>query len=254
MVLLESGGEIDGQAVFDDFAHRWCGEDADVPSPENLDTAGGISFGVGQAHVVAVKMPAPIPWSDLEGPCATGVLWDDAVSEVKRHQSHVIITVIGSADAVASSVLLTQATVSLMAATQAMGVYWCNASMLVPRDLFTDVAMEVMPFGPPLLIWVDFRVGKDEGRTSSGFTTGMHALDHREFTAKGVKEPPDELRNRLIGLCEYVISNGPVINDGCTVGQDRHEKIRVVYGESDFGHENEVIKLVYEQESPELPW
>ena len=250
MVLLESDLEVDGQAFADDFLERWCGPDSNVSAPTELKLDNGISFNVGEASVVAMKMPAPIPWSDLEGPCATSILWKNATEEVQRHQFHVIITVIGTPNAIASSVLLTQATVSLMAATDAMGVYWCNASMVVSRNVFTDFATEVMPEGPPVFIWVDFRVGMDEGRTSSGFTTGMHALDHREITVTRAQDPPGELRDRLLGLCEYVLTNGPVIQDGDTIGEDANEKIRVVYGASEYGHEQEVMKLVYETASP----
>lgn len=254
MVLLESDLELDGQAFFDDFAERWAGDESNTPAPAGLDMGEGVSFNVGEASVIAMMMQTPIPWSTLEAPCGTSVLWKNATEEIQRHKVHVIITVIGSTDAIASSVLLTQATVSLMEVTSAMGVYWCNASMVIPRSIFNDFAAEVMPHGPPLYIWVNFRVGMQDARRSSGFTVGMHALDHREFTATGAKEPPVELRDRFVGLCEFVLKNGPVINDGDTIGEDAHEKIRVVYGESEFGHEEEVMKLVYDTASPEKPW
>ena len=57
-----------------------------------------------------------------------------------------------------------------------------------------------------------------------------------------------------MGLCEYVLTNGPVIQDGDTIGEDANEKIRVVYGKSEYGHEQEVMQLVYETASPKKPW
>jgi hypothetical protein len=39
------------------------------------------------------RMPVAIPWSQLEGPCATSFLWKSASSEVRDHSSHLIVSV-----------------------------------------------------------------------------------------------------------------------------------------------------------------
>jgi hypothetical protein len=201
------------------------------------------------------KMPAPIPWSDLEGPCATSILWRNADTEVKKHKIHWIVTVNGELDPLSLSRLLTQATAASMAACEAaIGVYWGNATLVIPKNIFIDFAKDVLPHGPPLHIWVDFRVGKDSDTSSSGFTAGMKALGHMEFETKGSPEPPGELRERLLALAGYVLENGPVIRDGDTVGEDAEERIRVVYSNSSFGHESKVMRLVYETASQKKPW
>jgi hypothetical protein len=105
-----------------------------------------------------------------------------------------------------------------------------------------------------LHIWVDFRVGKDGERTSSGFTAGMAALGLMELETQHCPEPPGELKDRLLGLAGYLLENGPVIRDGDTVGEDANEKIRVVYAPSSFGHEGRVMRLEYEKPSPQKPW
>lgn len=252
MVLLRDDQALSADEIQKDFAAKW----SDLPSPSDVEQGDGtVSFNVGENSVIIAKMPAPFPWSDLEGPCATSVLWPSAEDDLKNHQRHAVVTVTGDLDPLAMSVLLTQATVSVMAATpSALGVYWGNATLIVPKDIFIDFATEVMPLGPPLHIWVDFRVGPDSERTSAGFTHGMQALGHMEFEAKQAAEPPGELRERFLALGSYVVENGPVIRDGDTVGEDEHERIRVVYSDSEFGHEEQVMRLVYEQESPKKPW
>lgn len=89
---------------------------------------------------------------------------------------------------------------------------------------------------------------------STGFTAGMKALGHMEFETQQCPEPPGELRERLLSLVNYVVENGPIIGDGNTIGEDEHEKIRIVYGPSSFGHEGQVMPLVYEKTSPTKPW
>lgn len=252
MVLFSDEPKLSVADIQRDFTTRW----PDLPEPSEAgEDDNTLSFSVGSSNVILGVMPAPFPSSDLEGPCATSVLWPDAADVLKDHQSHAIVTVSGELEPLALSTLLTQATASVMAASPtALGVYWGNATLLVPKPLFIDFATEIMPEGPPLHIWVDFRVGTDGEQSSSGFTTGMSALGHMEFETQQAAEPPGELRDRLLSLASYVLENGPVIKDGHTVGEDANERIRVVYSDSSFGHEGQVMRLVYEQASPAKPW
>jgi hypothetical protein len=152
----------------------------------------------------------------------------------------------GELDPVASSTLLTKVSAAVMATIpSALGVFWCNAVHLVRKDIFIDFAVKVMPDGPPVYIWVSFRVGGDSDQSSAGFTTGMEALGHMEFESKGAPEPPSELHQRLTTLCEYVIENGSVIKDGDAIGDSESAQIQVVYSASNFGHENQVMRLNY---------
>jgi hypothetical protein len=248
MIMLSEDVPISVADVQRELSSNW----SDLPAsqePEEKDDV--LSFQVGDSSVIMARMPAPIPWSDLEGPCETSSLWKNATEEVKQHTVHWIITVNGELGPLEMSTLLTQATAAAMAACPAaIGVYWGNATLVVPRDLFSDFAKEILPHGAPLHVWVDFRVGKDSEHSSAGFTSGMKALGHLEFETEQSPEPPGELRERLLALANYVVENGPVIQDGDTVGEDAHERIRVVYSDSAFGHEGQVMRLVYESESP----
>lgn len=205
-------------------------------------------------ELVLGNMPAPIPWSDLEGPCSTSILWKDAAQEIKEHEMHIIVTLLSELNEVEQSVLLTKATASVLAATDAaIGVYWGNSSLVIPKNIFIDFATEILPSGPPVHIWVDFRVGWETESRSSGFTQGMEALGHMEIEAQGSPEKPGDLRQRLHDLAAYLIQNGRVIRDGDTVGQDAYEKIRVIFSDSAFGHNKRVMRLEYETAKAK-PW
>lgn len=252
MVLLKEDANVALAAVQQELAKRF----ADLPAATDLEEKDGVlTLRVGEADMFFARMPAPFPWSDLEGPCATSVLWPKAAEELRGHKIHWIVTINAELEPIELSTRLTQATAAFMAACPtALGVYWGNATLLVPKGIFIDFAQEVMPEGPPLHIWVDFRVGSDGPRSSAGFTAGMAALGHMELEAQGAAEPPGELKDRLLALCGYLLENGPVINDGDTVGEDANEKIRVVYSPSAFGHEGQVMRLQYETPSPQKPW
>jgi hypothetical protein len=227
----------------------------DLPPATHFSEAGNtLSFDVGAAHIVLGRMPAPFPWADLQGPCATSVLWPDAPIVLKGHRAHVVVTVSSDLGLIERAKLLTQVTAAAMATCpSALGVFWGNATLVVPKALFNEFAVQILPFTPPLHIWLDIRVAKNADGTSSGFTTGMAALGHMEFETHNSTQAPPQLRERLLALAGYVLEKGPVISDGNTVGGDAGEKIRVVFSDSTFGHPERVMRLVYELPQPKKP-
>jgi Domain of unknown function (DUF4261) len=234
------------------FSQTWT----DIPAIANVsqqDTT--FSFCIGGADVVIGVMPAPMSWADLEGPCATSILWPDASKELKTHTNHVIVTVSGELNPIELSTRLTQATAALMATSNhATGVFWYNSRAVIRKDIFIDFAKDILPLGPPLPLWVDTRVGQTENNLTAGFTSGMAALGHMEIEAENAPESVSDLRDRLIGLMDYLIENGAVISDGDTIGVDEQERIRVIFVDSVFGHEAPVMRLVYENTQPQKSW
>ncbi len=252
MVALGDKPHISGAAIAKDLAATW----PSLPKASELSQKDAtLSFSLGQAIVAIGPMPAPIPWSDLEGPCATSWLWPKAAEELKKHQQHLIVTVMGEQPAIERSKLLTQTIAATLATCpQAIGVYWGDATLVVSRELFREFAVEMLPEGIPLPIWVDFRVGPSEGGKMAGFTAGMQALGHMELETLNSPESPGDLRERLMDLCGYLLQNGPVIEDGHTVGHSADEKIRVVFSPSAFGHEGQVMRLDYSTAEASKPW
>lgn len=252
MVALGKGAKISANGVKRDLESTWF----DLPLIGAVDKKDN-TFGmhVGDADIIVGHMPAPIPWGDLEGPCATSWIWPDAAKVLKQHRSHLIVTVTGEDDPVARSRLLTQAVAAIIAAGEGVaGVYWCDARIVISPEVFRDFAVDVLPGGPPVHIWIDFRVGKNDQGGTSGFTTGMSALGHMEIETENASEPPGELRERLIALTGYLLENGPIIADGNTVGSDENEKIQVVYSPSAFGHPDQVMRLDYQAAGKKRWW
>lgn len=242
-VPLMSGGMPKANLVAADLAKNW----PNLPPAKNIDAkADTLAFRIGAIDVIIAIMPAPIPWADLEGPCATSILWKDAASVLKKHTRHLIVTVQGADDPILLATRLTQACSAILATCpHAPGVYWGNAALVIPSKIFQDFAVEVLPGAPPLHIWVDFRVGPSGKGTMSGFTQGMTQFGLMELETESSPESVGDLRERLFGLANYLVENGPVIKDGDTIGADANEKIRVVYSKSAFGSEGKVMRLEY---------
>lgn len=244
VVLLPDDVPASVKAITDDIERRWT----NLPYATRLDGDGDtLSFALGSLSIAVGRMPAPYPWSDLEGPCSTSVLWPTAAEEIKPLGRHWIVTVWGEEKPVELSLMLTKVTASVLATCpSAVGVYWGNSTLVLPKGLFVDVAAASSLGDPPMEMWVDFRVGWDSRKTSSGFTQGMRALGHMDLETQNAPESPSRLAERLAALAGYVVTGKGVIRDGDTVGKDAREKIRVSYAKSAFGNEHEVMRLTFE--------
>jgi hypothetical protein len=242
MVMLNEDQPLDMPAIQRFLAESWD----DTPRIEDIDSQNDVAiFQLGEQRMILAKMPAPIPWSDLEGPCETSLLWPTATTDIRPHRVHWIVTSTAESDAVS----LARTTTKLCAAvcqtvSSAIGVYWGSASLVIPKGLFVEMAVKAMPVELPLYLWLDVRVGQD-GEGTSEFTMGMKAFGHMELEAIQVPEAPDDLHNRLFSMANYLIENGPVISDGDTIGSDENERTQVVYSDSQYGHAAQVMRLVY---------
>lgn len=80
----------------------------------NIDRGDGVfSFDVGDEFLALAHMPAPYPAVDLEGPIARTWMWppESPVANVKRHRSHLLITMTGGkGDPVRRRLILTAVT------------------------------------------------------------------------------------------------------------------------------------------------
>jgi hypothetical protein len=205
---------------------------------------------VDSTDVIAGHMPAPIPWSDLEGPCETSMLFPNAAAALREHREHLILTVSGPEKPLEGLRTLTMATAAVLkVCPDAPGVFWTHAEHVVGRDEFLKFTETLRADIWPILIWVSYRVGQHPTGGSSGYTCGLASLGHRELEARNTPEDGVELRKRLHSLAEYLVENGPVINDQDTIGESATEQIRVVYADGTFGQTKPVMRLEYSESS-----
>src|SRR5262245_34829966 len=131
MIPLAPKAKLSAAAIKADMIQKkWRG----LPEPESVESEKGqVAFRVGDSDVIIAMMRAPMPWSDLEGPCKTSWLWKDAEAELKRHAGHLIVTVMSQDEPLQRACLLTQVCTSILATcAEAPGVFWTDAALLVP--------------------------------------------------------------------------------------------------------------------------
>jgi hypothetical protein len=245
MILTSGSPSLSVSKLAEDLAARF-GKDKSLAGLETQENV--IAFQSGGVQAYLTPVDSPFPWSDLSGPCLSSVLWKNAKESLETHQGHIIVAVSGAASEIELSKALSRISVSTMNASDgSLGVYWANATLIVPKDIFAEFVERLMPAGAPLPIWVDFRVGRRDDSSSFGFTTGLNALGHKEFEVSSCPDSPGELRERLELLAHYVLENGAVFNNGDTVGADEKERIFITHRSSEFGQSGEVIHLSFRQ-------
>jgi hypothetical protein len=242
-VLFGPKAKVDTAAVVAAVAAKW--PDLDVRASDDAKD-GQISLDIDGGSVIGMMMGAPMPM-DADELSAKSLLWPPKAKHLlAEHTDHMILTAFTGDDPVERSTRLTYATAGILGACdRAVGVYWGDANHAVKGDLFQEMAAEMLPDSLPLWLWIATLVGKGEDGTQ-GCTVGLKALGHMELETTNASDDVGDLRERFLTLAGYLIENGPVIQDGNTVGADENEKIRVIYSDSEFGHDEQVMRLDYQ--------
>jgi hypothetical protein len=243
--LLLEGNSFPVDAFLNDVAkERISGATA---SDINRGDGGVFSFNVRDEFLALILMPTPYPSADLEGPLATSWMWppQPPIESVKRHRSHLLITATGGdADPVRRRLVITAVTAIAAKQPGVMAVYWPEAALVVYPPLFVNMAETInSPEAPPLYLWVDLRAFRNEDGTTGLFTAGLSALGHMEMEMPRIDMEPGELREWLLNIMYYLLENGPVLEDGQTIGMTADQQIHIRHCPSSFGHPGKVIRL-----------
>jgi hypothetical protein len=184
-------------------------------------------FHLGDSMAVAL-MPAPIPWSDLEGPCATAWWWPEATERMQRHNSHIIVALLGgSGSPVERHLLLTHLVAAVAAHADAAGIYWGAGTVVHEPSAFQEQAADLSAGNLAPQLWVDMRLVQNEDGSLRYFTTGMQPFGCLEIEIDQSRRPPEEILDFCYGIVSYVLMRGATIGDGETVGRSAEEKIQV---------------------------
>ncbi len=195
-------------------------------------------------------MPAPVPWSDLEGPCVTSLYWREAAKVLKPHAAHVIVSVMPRTDDLSMvlwAIFLTKltASVALALGPRALGVYWSAGTLVQSVPFFLESAHKIAPDCLPLELWIEFRLQRLKDGSCNVLTTGLDIFGLPEIEVINSKRKPQQVLPFVINLAEYLLQNGPVIKAGDTVGEDANQKTTVEFQPSTWERPGPVMRVLY---------
>jgi len=244
MVPLAKGAKLSLSTIQQTFIATW----PRLPRPmDPKKTDQELSFSVGGSTVFFRVVPQLIATPEFSKACAESWLWPDAQKMLHEHRGHVVITTESRETRLNQVKFVSLATTALLISTPgAFGVYWREGNLVSSSEMFREFCVEMLPDSLPLYIWVDFRVSKTNHGRSMGYTHGLSQFGLMDLESLNAVEDPEGLRERFFGLAVYLIENGLIIKNGDTIGEGDQEKVRVVYGDSSFGHLKRVMRLEYD--------
>lgn len=206
--------------------------------------ATSVTLEVRGSSVIAALIPAPVPWSQLVGPCATAWWWPEATEVCRSSTAHALVFLKDDAlDVFERNLRVTDATALLLRAIpDAVAVYWGAGTLVHSAEEFVRQAEVSSRQMLPLRLWVDFRVEEKSRAPRLYATTGLKAMGLMEIECTSAKAPDDVL-GLLFNVAHYLCDNGLVLQEGHTLGLSRTEKHRISHRHSSWDRDDPVLWL-----------
>jgi hypothetical protein len=192
--------------------------------------------------VMVGLIDAPLPKGTVDDLCPSAWYWPTACEATSAHRAHAVVSILGTdLDRLDTYLLQTDVLAALMDAN-AIGSYW--GASLQPKEAFLELSAASSREAPPAWLWVNFRLSKNANGLSLS-TQGMETFELREIEAKDVRRPGLQVFSLLQGMAQYLISKGPIIKDGETIGDSPSLDIRVRQGPSYWREGATVYRVIY---------
>lgn len=243
MVALKEAEAPFPERLFTELKSRW----PDAPPARDVSQKqGALTFKLDDATATVAFLPAPIPWADLEGPCACAWYWPKAVEAMKGHSAHLIVSLHGGRRTpIDRCLLLTALTAAVTAVAKAAGVYWGAGTVVQSPRAFLEVSGQMSQDFLPLRLWIDFRLIKERPGVFSLFTKGLGAFGHMELEVPKSRQRPEAIFDLAFNAAHYLLDRGPVLKDGDTFGTSPEQKIKVRHVPSRWGHSGKILSLAF---------
>ena len=244
LVMLDEAREPDFEAVSQFVAEKF--EQPPTMSGAN-STDNMFVCTLGEFTAAATLVPNPVPWSQLEGPCATAWYWPAAAEALRDHRAHLVVTLIDEGGkSIDKSMALTQLVAGLASQPGIEGVFWGPGRIVHPPGAFIDQAVQSTSADLPLFLWVDFRVERTESGTSRLYTTGLEALGYSELEATDFPGEPQHLLEFCYNVAHYQLTEQKHLNDGDTIGLTDEVQVIALREGSMFDENQEIVRLDFQ--------
>ena len=211
---------------------------------------------VGGTVITVMFLDRPTPQGTYDFAIRHSLHWPDAAAQLQRERAHAIVATLSEpadvAEAVRSATFVTLVSAAIAALTGSIGVYWATGETVTERDGFIQAATRLTNGQFPVETWMQLALfagtpSPTGQKTVAAVTTGFSAFGFREIEFQPAAVPPATLASRLIGTVQYLLTEGPVLKSGDTLGISESERIRVQFQASDHRSGTSVYALSLEQ-------
>ena len=202
---------------------------------------------IGEYTAAATLVPNPVPWSQLEGPCATAWYWPSATESLRDHKAHLVVTLIDEGGKpVEKSLALTQLVSGLALSSEASGVFWGPGRLVHPAGAFVEQAVQSTSQDLPLFLWIDFRVERTDDAGVRLYTTGLEALGYSELEVREFPGEPQHLLEFCYNVAHYQLAEKKSLSDGDTIGLTDEVQVVARREGSMFDEALEIVRLDFQ--------
>lgn len=205
----------------------------------------GISAKAGSAQIVDVDgclitlmfVDQPLPQDAWEISAKRSLTWPGAAEAMSETEAHIVLALLHGATnhsaALAGATAISLLSGALATALPVKAVIFTESEAIAQQDDIIAIAKDLGEHGQiPSTFWMTLELMRSEplpdgSHQAAAITTGLRAFTGREVEFEPSSMQIEELGKRVIGLSGYLMTNGPVLADGDTVGLSPTENIRV---------------------------
>lgn len=183
-----------------------------------------------------IHVPKPIPGDDLDYFRSPSLQFPPGAEGIDPHDGHVLLTALGSSDALDRRFDLTLVTVAVADAIGAMAIYWPDVPQLTTVE-FAKMALNGEEVPAPL--WTAVDLARDGDRMAA-LTRGLTTFGHPDLWLTSAEMEPFDLHMYAFSIISYVIS-GAKLEPGQTIGVSEDERLPITAATSPRG--DEVVRI-----------
>ncbi len=223
------GNVLAGFVLFKDANIDWLRfkknleEDWDITFDDEIKD-GAVVFSVEDMNVACSLMPSPVPNNEATEAAKRNILWKDGAEQTAKHQAHMIVAVMNKFDALDQQELLAKVACSMLKLDNAIGIY--KAPTVYEKEFYINFAETIKNDEYPVPIYVYVGMYAEDGKIFA-FTSGMSCFGKLEMEVLGTQSQPNDVLSFMYTICEYIISEDVVLQDGETIGFTEEQKIPI---------------------------
>ena len=250
-VLLEQA-QFDAAHILSELKAQWGIGPNPEPEPDLEQEKDSLVFNFNDHLVAICLMRGPVPNQEAEEMVQRNYLWPQGLEQVKKHQAHLLVTIVGdNEDPIERGLLFTKVAATCVHLEGSLGIY-TNGTVFAP-DFYYDLAQLIKANDLPINNWIWFGIWRNKDSDKyNAYTCGMRSFGKLEMEVLDVEAKPAELREFLCNMAHYVIAQDVTLQDGETIGfsaEDKHS-ITQSKGVSGAVDDVETLKISFEAQEP----
>jgi hypothetical protein len=225
-VLLDSH-DFDTEQIKANLRNDWDIHFKDEKDSDDPDISDEFSLVFNSDGMMAAIsfIEMPVPNGEAERFAETNYMWEDAVSETKKHVAQILVVVFNrEQSAIDAAKLHTKITSCCLKLENAVGVY--TVGTVFQPEYYIEMADLMKEEDLPIPNWIYFGIYTSESGTN-GYTYGLRLFGKEEIEIIGSTESPESVHEFLANISYYVLKEDVNLKTGETVGFTELQKFEI---------------------------